>query len=404
MTDIVTERSALRDALDTYKPELVEIRRTIHAHPEVGFEETRTAGLVAERLRAWGLEVSEGLGGTGVVATLTGTSSGNGSIGLRADMDALHIQETPGRLHGSAIPGKMHACGHDGHTTMLLGAARYLAEHRDSFAGDVVFIFQPAEEVLTGARRMIGEGLFEQHPVDAVYGMHNMPGLPAGEFHIRSGPFLAASDSWAVTFRGTGGHGGAGAHLAKDPTLSAAHFVLALQTIVSRNVPAIETAVVSVGSIEGGDPNSPNIIPTEVRLTGTARSYSASTRDLIERRLGEIADAQGLTFGCRSELDYRRLCPPLVGDADHVARSVAAASSLVGRGKVKTDPHLLTASEDFSFMLEARPGSFILIGNGVNQDGSFAPVHTPEYDFNDDILTLGAAYWVGLVQQELRPR
>lgn len=391
----------LSGALEHLKPELIKIRHAIHAHPEVGFEETRTAELVAERLRAWGLDVRQGLGGTGVVATLRGNQPGNRSIGLRADMDALHIQEAAGRPHGSRTEGKMHACGHDGHTTMLLGAARYLAEQRDSFAGQVVFIFQPAEETLSGAPRMMEEGLFDEFPVDSVHGMHNMPGIPVGAFHIRTGSFLAASDTWAVTFHGTGGHGGGGAHLAKDPTLAAAHFVLALQTIVSRDVPAIQTAVVSVGSLEGGDSLSPNIIPTEVRLTGTARSALEPTRDLVERRLGELAQAQAMAFGCRSEVSYRRLCPALVGDAEQVARAAQAAAALVGAGGVNTDATFLTASEDFSFMLAARPGSFILIGNGVQADGSFAPLHTPNYDFNDDILTLGASYWVSLVQQEL---
>ena len=398
-----TPTAGLIDALASYKADMVAVRHAIHAHPEVGFQETRTAALVAARLREWGLDVIEGIGTTGVVATLRGTHPGNKSIGLRADMDALYIHEVDGRPYGSQVDGKMHACGHDGHTAMLLGAAHYLSEHRDSLAGEVVFIFQPAEEVLTGARQMIKDGLFDRFPVDAVYGMHNMPGIAVGEFHVRSGPSMAASDTWGVTFLGTGGHGGAGAHLAKDPTLPTAQFVLALQTIVSRNVAATETAVVSIGSIAGGDAGSPNVIPTNVTITGTARCFSESVRSLIERRLGEIADAQALSFGCRAEVNYRRLCPPLVSDPEATERSARVASALVGPTRVET-AGLMTGSEDFSFMLEARSGSFILIGNGLNADGSYDPVHTPGYDFNDDILSLGAAYWVGLAQQELSPR
>jgi amidohydrolase len=392
----------LIDRLKIYEPELIEIRHDIHRHPEVGFEEKRTAALVADRLRQWGLTVTEGIAGTGVVATLQGRLPGQRAIGLRADLDALHIQEIPGRDHGSTIPGKMHACGHDGHTAMLLGAARYLVEHPD-FGGTVNFIFQPAEEGLGGGRVMVEEGLFERFPVDAVYGMHNMPGIPVGEFWTRTGPFLAASDTWSVTFRGTGGHGGAGAHLATDATLPLAHFILAVQTIVSRNVAATETAVVSVGSIAGGDAGSPNIIPSAVTVTGTARSYNPKIRDLMERRLAEVAHAQAASFGCTAEVVYSRRYPPLITHAEQTAVSVAAAASLVGSDKIMSDAVPYTGSEDFSFMLEARPGGFIMIGNGVAKDGNTQHVHTPGYDFNDEILTLGVAYWVKLVNAELAP-
>src|SRR3978361_1289452 len=259
--------------LKAYEPELIEIRQDIHRHPEVGFEEVRTAALVVDRQRAWGLDVTEGIAETGVVATLKGRKPGQRAIGLRADLEARHIQEVPGRGYGSTVPGKMHACGHDGHTAMLLGAAHYLAEHPDEFGGTVVFIFQPAEEGLGGGAERGAEGLFNRFPVDAVYGMHNMPGIPAGEFRTRTGPFLAASDTWSVVFKGTGGHGGAGAHLATDATLPLAHFIMALQTIVSRNVAAADTAVISVGSVAGGNPASPNIIPSRVTVSGTARSY-----------------------------------------------------------------------------------------------------------------------------------
>ena len=380
----------LIDAIRAFEPDLIAIRRDIHRHAEVGFEETRTAALVAERLRAWGLDVTEGIARTGVVAMLWGKRAGQRSVGLRADLDALHIQEAPGRGHGSAVPGKMHACGHDGHTAMLLGAARYLAENPD-FGGTVVFIFQPAEEGLGGRQEMVEEGLFDRFPVDAVYGMHNMPGIPVGAFRTRTGAFLAASDSWGVDFRATGGHGGAGAHLATDPTLPMAGFVLALQTIVSRNVAAVDTAVVSVGSVTGGDPGSPNIIPALVSVTGTARSFKPETRDVTERRLREIAHAQAASFGCTAEVRYDRRYPPLITHAEQTAISVAAATALVGAGHVDPDIPPVTGSEDFSFMLEARPGGFVFIGNGDAKDGEIHHVHTPGYDFNDDILALEIA-------------
>ena len=266
----------------------------------------------------------------------------------------------------------------------------------------MVFIFQPAEEGLGGGREMVEEGLFDRFPVDAVYGMHNMPGMPVGAFRTRIGAFLAASDSWTVDFRGTGGHGGAGAHLSTDPTLPMASFILALQTIVSRNVAAADTAVVSVGSISGGDPGSPNIIPSLVSVTGTARSYKPEIRDLIEWRMSEIAHAQATSFGCTAEIHYNRRYPPLITHAEQTATSVAVASTLVGPGNVDADTAPITGSEDFSFMLEARPGGFIFIGNGDATDGPVHHVHTPGYDFNDDIIPLGVAYWVKLVETELR--
>jgi hippurate hydrolase len=393
-------REGIVDVLKAYEPELIEIRRDIHRHPETGFEETRTAKLVADKLRSWGVDVVEGIAKTGVVGTLKGQRPGQRAIGLRADLDALHIKEIEGRDYRSTVPGKMHACGHDGHTAMLLGAAKYLAENPD-FGGHVHFIFQPAEEGLGGGRLMVEEGLFERFPVDAVYGMHNAPGLPVGTFATRKGPFLAASDSWTVTFRGTGGHGGAGAHLATDPTIVLAQFIMGLQTIVSRNVQAIETAVVSVGHVGGGDIDAKNIIPSEVVVAGTSRSYKPAIRDLLERRLTELAHATAGAYGCSAVVDYDRRYPPLVTHAEQTDVSVAAAKALVGEAKVNGDAPQLTGSEDFSFMLEARPGGFVMIGNGVAPDGSFHNVHTPGYDFNDEILALGAGYWVSLVEEEL---
>jgi hippurate hydrolase len=392
--------SSVTETLKRYEPELIAIRHDIHRHPEVGFEEVRTAKLVADQLRNWGIEVVEGVAKTGVVGTVRGKRPGQRAIGLRADLDALHIGETTGLDYASEVPGKMHACGHDGHTTMLLGAARYLAENPD-FAGTAHFIFQPAEEGLGGGKAMVEEGLFDRFPVDAVYGMHNAPGLPAGKFATRVGPFLAASDSWKVTFRGTGGHGGAGAHMATDATLPVAHFVLALQTIIGRNVPAIETAVASVGHISGGDAGSPNIIPSEVVVSGTSRSYKPEIRDLLQKRITELAHSMAGAYGCSADVHYDRRYPPLVTHAEQTAASVMAARALVGAENVIDNAPPITGSEDFAFMLEAKPGGFIMIGNGVAPDGSFHYVHTPRYDFNDEILTLGAGYWIGLVQQEL---
>jgi amidohydrolase len=394
-------QSTLAAELKRYEPELVAIRHDIHRHPEVGFEETRTSKLVADRLRAWGIDVAEGLAKTGVVGSLKGARQGQRAIGLRADLDALHIREVPGREYGSEVPGKMHACGHDGHTAMLLGAARYLAEHRDDFGGTVHFIFQPAEEGLGGGQVMVEEGLFDRFPVEAVYGMHNAPGHAVGTFGIRSGSFLAASDTWKVTLKGTGGHGGAGAHLATDPTMPLAHLILGLQTTIGRNVPAIDTAVISVGHVAGGDFGSPNVIPSEIVVRGTARSYKPAIRDLLERRLRELSQTFAQAYGCMAEVDYERRYPPLVNHPDQTSAAVAAASVVVGPDKVDPNASLVTGSEDFAFMLEARPGAFIMIGNGVGLDGSFHNVHTPNYDFNDEILTLGAAYWVTLVEQEL---
>jgi hippurate hydrolase len=384
----------------TLTPELESIRHDIHRHPETCYEESRTAALVAAKLREWGIPVAEGIAVTGVVGSLTGARPGQRAIALRADMDALDITEQTGVPYASTIPGKMHACGHDGHTAMLLGAARYLSEHRD-FAGTVHFIFQPAEEGGAGGRRMVEEGLFDRFPADAVYGMHNGPGMPLGQVGSRVGPMLSAADAWAVTFRGTGGHGGAAPHLATDPTIPQAHFVLGLQTIIGRNVAAIDTAVLSIGSIIGGSPAANSVIPSEVRLRGTARCYRPEVRDLLQRRIGELAQAMAAAHGCSAEVVYTRHYPPLINHAEQVGVALDAARATFGAEMVNPDLPPITAGEDFAFMLEARPGAFVMIGNGAAADGSFHNVHTPLYDFNDALLPLGAAYWVGLVREEL---
>jgi hippurate hydrolase len=387
------------DQLAACHADLTAIRRDIHRHPETAFEERRTAEIVAGKLAGWGIEVHRGLATTGVVGTLKGRRAGQKTIGLRADMDALHLQEKNDFAHASVIENKMHACGHDGHTTMLLGAAQYLAREPD-FAGTVHFIFQPAEEGLGGARVMIEEGLFDKFNCDVVYGMHNMPGIEAGTFAIRRGAMLASSDSWEVTFRGTGGHG-AMPDRGTDPTFVAAQFIVAIQGIVGRNVPSSQAAVLSVGHIHAGTPGSPNVIPSEVLVKGTARSFSAEVRNLLERRLAEVADGIAKAGGCTAASKYHRRYPPLVNAAEQTSVAIEAAALTVGRDKVNPDTAPLAGAEDFAFMLEKKPGAYIMIGNGGTGEGGCQNVHSPLYDFNDAILTTGAAYWVNLVQLEL---
>ncbi len=375
------------------------IRRDIHAHPELGLEEVRTAKLVADKLREWGVEVTENVGKTGVVGVIRGNKPGR-AVGLRADMDCLALDETTNLPYSSKNPGRMHACGHDGHTTMLLAAARYLAENRD-FAGTVNLIFQPAEEGRGGANAMLADKLFERFPCDAIYGLHNVPGMAPGNFGTAVGPFLAAADSWKVTFRGVGGHGGSQPHLSTDITYAQAHFVLGLQGIVGRNVPPLDTAVISVGYIHGGDVNASNVIPSELVIGGTARTYSLEVRDIVERRIAELAAATAQAWGCKAEAFYRRGTSPLINAAEQVAVGVAAASAAAGAERVEDKLPPSTGGEDFAEMMLERPGAFMFIGNGVDPDGSSAGLHTPLYDFNDEIIPDGVRYWVGVVDQEL---
>lgn len=386
------------DAFDALRSELVAVRRDLHRHPETAFEESRTAQIVADKLASWGITVHRGLAKTGVVGTLRGRRAGSRAIALRADMDALHLQELNKFAHASCIPEKMHACGHDGHTTMLLAAAQQLAADPD-FAGTVHFIFQPAEEGLGGARVMIEEGLFDQFSCDAIYGMHNMPGIPQGHFAIRPGAMMASSDTWTVTFTGTGGHG-AMPERSIDPTHAAAQFVTAIQGIVSRNVAASEAAVLSVGYIHGGALGSPNVIPSEVVISGTARSYSAAVRDLLERRLAQVAGGVAQSTGCQVACHYQRRYPALINAADQTSTCFEAAALTVGRDRVH-HPAPSTGAEDFAFMLERKPGAYIWIGNGADGEAGSENVHSPRYDFNDEILTIGAAYWLNIVRAEL---
>lgn len=378
--------------------EMVALRRHIHAHPELAFEEFATADLVAARLAEWGYAVHRGLGGTGVVGTLRLGNSPR-VLGLRADMDALPIHEETGLPYASTHAGKMHACGHDGHTAILLAAARHLAKERN-FDGTLHLIFQPAEEGLGGGRKMIEDGLFEQFPCDAIFALHNMPGHPVGTFGFMGGPFMASSDSVTITVKGRGGHGSA-PHLAADPVVAAAHIVLALQTIVSRNVDPREMAVISVGAIHGGD--APNVIPGSVLMRLTVRAYRPEIRALLRERITALVQAQATTLGVQAEVDYHWRYPALVNDVASTDFARQVALDWLGEDGLMPDLQPLTGSEDFSFMLEQCPGSYLIVGNGVGDTHGTGGcmVHNPGYDFNDACLPLASTYWVKLTERFL---
>jgi len=373
--------------------DLTAWRRDIHAHPETAFEEHRTSDFVAARLAEFGIEVHRGLAGTGVVGTLRGARPGRRAIAIRADMDALDVPERNHFEHRSTHHGKMHACGHDGHTTMLLGAARYLAETRN-FAGTVHFVFQPAEENEAGGRVMVEQGLFQQFPVEAVYGMHNWPGLAAGKFAVRPGPLLAAADIFEITVRGKGAHG-AMPHTGVDPVVVAAQITLAFQTIVSRNTHPLDGAVVSVTQVHGGD--AFNVIPEEVVLRGTSRSFKPEVQDMIETNMRRIAEGIAGSMGASLSWRYERRYPPTVNSPTETEIAAAAAAEIVGGQNLVCDFTPSMGSEDFAFMLQAKPGCYILIGNGDTSSS----LHNPHYDFNDEILPLGASYWSRLVERVL---
>ncbi len=369
-------------------------RRDIHAHPELGFEEHRTADLVAGKLASFGIEVHRGLGKTGVVGILK-VGNSTRRLGLRADMDALPIHEANTFEHRSQHPGVMHACGHDGHTTMLLGAARYLAETRE-FDGTVHFIFQPAEEGIGGAKAMVDEGLFEKFPCDSIFGMHNRPSLPVGQFAVKSGPMMAGGAFFDIKVTGKGAHG-ARPETGVDAALVAAHIAVALQSIVSRNLAPVDTAVLSVTKIHAGD--AYNVIPQTAALGGTVRAFSREVMVMIEARMKRVAASTAEAFGASAEVDFRNLFAPTVNnpaEADYAAR---ICTELVGADKVNRNPALVMASEDFSYMLERVPGCYINIGNGSVEGG--CEVHNPAYDFNDAALPLGAAFFVRLVESKL---
>ncbi|MBB3002957.1 M20 aminoacylase family protein [Paraburkholderia tropica] len=387
---------AIPPEIAAIEAEMIALRHAIHAHPELGYEEFVTGDLVAQRLAEWGYEVHRGLGGTGVVGTLK-AGDGTRRLGLRADMDALPIHEATGLDYASRIPGKMHACGHDGHTAMLLAAARHLAQS-GSFNGTLHLIFQPAEEGLGGAKRMLDEGLFERFPCDAVFAMHNMPGFPTGKLGFRAGPFMASSDTVVIDIDGRGGHG-AVPHKAIDPVVVCANVVLALQTIVSRNVPPLEMAIVTVGAIHAGD--APNVIPQTAQMKLSVRALRPDVRDLLEERITALVHAQASVYGATARIDYQRRYPVLVNEPAMTAFAQDVARDWLGEGGLIHDMDPLTGSEDFAFLLEHCAGSYLIIGNGDGEGGCM--VHNPGYDFNDDCLATGAAYWVKLTERFLQP-
>jgi hippurate hydrolase len=376
------------------RDEMIALRRQIHAHPELGYEEFMTSDLVAQRLLDWGYEVHRGLAGTGVVGTLK-CGDGPRRIGVRADMDALPVHERTGLPYASVTPGKMHACGHDGHTAMLLAAAKELARTRD-FDGTLHLIFQPAEEGLAGARRMLEEGLLERFPCDAVFAMHNMPGYPAGHLGFRAGPFMASADQVTVRVIGHGGHG-AMPHMTVDPVVVCSAIVLALQTVVSRNVAPLDMAVITVGAIHAGEAS--NVIPDEARMNISVRALRPAVRDELERRITQVIESQAAVYGARAEVNYEASYPVLVNDAEMTAFAEDVAREWLGDDRVIGDLQPFTGSEDFAWILRQCRGCYLIIGNGDGEGSCM--VHNPGYDFNDDILMTGARYWVRLVERFL---
>jgi amidohydrolase len=374
--------------------EIAEWRHDLHAHPELLYDVKRTAGTVADKLKAFGCdEVVTGLGRTGVVGVIRGRKGSSAkAIGLRADMDALPIEEATDLPYKSTVPGKMHACGHDGHTAMLLGAARYLAETRN-FDGTAVVIFQPAEEGGAGGKAMVDDGLMDRFKIGEVYGMHNFPGLPVGQFALRSGPIMAAADHLAIDIEGKGGHA-ARPHLAIDSILVGAQIINNIQAIVSRNADPLESAVVSICMFHAG--NTDNVIPQTAQLRGTARSLSPQVRDLLEKRLQEVVEGTAKLHGAKATLRYRRGYPVLKNHAAQAEFAAKVAGEVAGKDKIDTNIAPVMGAEDFSFMLNARPGAFIFVGNGDS-----AGLHHPAYNFNDEAIPFGTSYWVKLVETAL---
>jgi hippurate hydrolase len=383
-----------------WQGELTALRRELHTYPEIGFKEVRTGARIAEMLRLVGVDqVHTGIGKTGVVGVIHGRGTANGrSIGLRADMDALPMQEENSFAWKSTQPGMMHGCGHDGHMAMLIGAARYLAASRN-FAGDAVLIFQPGEEGFAGARAMIEDGLFERFPVEAVYAMHNWPTLTPGTINVNTGPVMAASDLVEIVVTGRGGHGGH-PELAVDPVLVAAHIITAAQSLVSRNVSPIDHAVLSLCAIHAGDPGAYSVIPRQARIAGTVRSFSGTVQTLMEQRLEGLVQSIAQAFGASASINYRRNYPATINRAPEAAFAADVAATLVGESHVLRAMAPSMGAEDFSFMLQAKPGAYIRIGQGG--EGSCF-LHNTRYDFNDDILPLGAALFSALVERSLPP-
>jgi hippurate hydrolase len=381
-----------------WQAEYTALRRDLHMHPELGFEEHRTARIVCERLAALGIEHHAGIGRTGVVAVVRGRSDDSGrKVGLRADMDALPMQEEGDVPHRSRYDGRMHGCGHDGHTTMLLAAARYLHETRD-FDGTAYLIFQPGEEGYAGAKAMIADGLFERFPAEQVFALHNWPGLPPGSIGITPGPAMAAADRIEITIDGRGGHG-AHPHAAIDPVLVAGHLITAAQSIVSRNVSPIDTAVVSLCAMQAGNPGAMSVIPAHAKLVGTVRTFRPATQDLIERRLHELVGSIAAAFGATATLDYQRVYPATVNHDREAEFAATVAEALVGSDNVVRNLDPSMGSEDFSFMLQAKPGAFARLGQGGAEGGCF--LHNSRYDFNDAVIPLGAGYLAALAERAM---
>jgi amidohydrolase len=385
---IVNRIAALTD-------EIAGWRHDFHEHPELLYEVHRTAGIVADRLREFGCdEVVTGIGRTGVVGVIHGRNNSSGRvIGLRADMDALPMEEMSGVPYASKIPGMMHACGHDGHTAMLLGAAKYLTETRN-FDGTAIMIFQPAEEGGAGGKAMVDDGLMTRWGIQEVYGLHNMPGLPEGHFALTPGPILAAADFFEIVVHGKGGHGGSGPHLAIDSVLIGSEIVGALQSIVGRNVDPMKTAVISACTFHAG--TAPNIIPATATITGTARTFEPGIRDLVERRIAEVADGIARAYGGSAETNYKRLYPPTINHERETAIAADVARDVAGADRVDDRATPRMAGEDFAFMLLERPGAFIFLGMGEGE-----MCHHPAYKFNDAILGHGASYWVRMVEKTM---
>jgi hippurate hydrolase len=385
-----------------FQTELQQIRRDLHAHPELCYEEQRTSDLVAARLAEWGIPVVRGLGVTGVVGIIRNGNSPR-AIGLRADMDALPMQELNTFEHASRHAGKMHACGHDGHTAMLLGAAHYLSRHRN-FDGTVYVIFQPAEEGGGGARRMMDDGLFEKYPMEAVYGMHNWPGIPTGRFGVVAGPMMASSNEFRVVVKGKGAHA-AQPHRGVDPVMVAVQVAQGWQTIVSREKNPLETAVLSITQIHAG--SATNIIPDEAVMVGTVRTFTTGVLDLIERRMQEMASAVAAGFNAGIDFEFHRNYPPLINHPAQTAFAVEAMKAVVGEANVDANVEPTMGAEDFAFMLQEKPGCYVFLGNGEGDHRAMGhglgpcQLHNASYDFNDKLLPIGASYWVRLAEMSL---
>lgn len=386
------------ESIRLFHQELTALRQDLHQNPEIGFEELRTSGIVAGALEALGVTVHRGIGKTGLVGVIEGQRADSGKmIGLRADMDALPILEESEKAHCSKIPGMMHACGHDGHTAILLGAAKYLAQNRN-FNGKVALIFQPAEEGLGGAKAMLEDGLFEKFPCDEIYALHNWPALPAGTIGINPGPMMAASDIFEITIDGRGGHG-AHPYQTIDPIIVMAQIITALQTIVSRNLHPVESAVISLGHVSAGNPKAASVIPSHAKLVGTVRTFSDVVQKMVEARMRTIIASVAEAFGAKAELHYRRSYPATINTAEQANALADLAIEMFGENHVVRDLIPSMGSEDFSFMLQKKPGAYFRLGQGGAEEGKL--LHNPTFDFNDEVIPMGSAMFAALVERRM---